>query len=320
MKKKTIFLILFLAIHNFFFLFSQTENYSITPINIYVGDEVDIRYVISTNPSELSGITSNRIQLEIDKDNIRNLGNQCSIKSMEINIQDDVAILEVKCVPWIVGEIKFPSLDLYKLLPNHQSINEIWNIQLPTITVLSILDKTNTKSLRPVSPPIVIPGTTYIVYGIIILIVIFLVLLCIFFVKLKKVRRSFSDFMRRLFLSKIYKSAKRRIRILTKRMGTISDEVFANELSHIVRDYLENLFDLPFTAATPKEINSLFISAFKGLISDMQQERIHRIYETLVRLDYIRFSATQEELSKKEKEYLLSQVTDLLVFWEMEDD
>lgn len=322
MKRIKLFFILSLFFHTTLLVYAQPDTFSITPLNIYVGDEVEIRCVISTVENSIPvDIKDNKASLIIDKEYSLKVEEFCTIKSMVINKQENTLTLDVVCIPWKVGVIELPAFNLYEMLPNYKAKeNDLWNVQLPSITVLSIMDKTNLKTLQPVSPPVIIPGTTYLIYGAIVLFIVILVFICIFFARIKNIRKRFSDFLRKLFLSRIYKSAKRRIRVLSRRMDSITDEAFANELSHIIRDYLENLFDLPFTAATPKEVNSLFMNAYKGLISDQQQEIVHKIYETLVRLDYLRFSATQDKLSKTEKNYLLDQANELLVFWELEED
>ena len=88
--------------------------------------------------------------LEIKKIEVREIG---------INLYE----LNINAVPWGKGLIELPDFMFY---------SKNLKIKLNAINVSSILENKNYTELRKVQPPLLIPGTTYTLYSIIIIFII----------------------------------------------------------------------------------------------------------------------------------------------------
>ena len=156
--KKSLLCILFLFVT--FFAFSQTllnESFSVVPKDIYIGDLVEIRYNFSTNINLLE-------QQDVKISFPENL--KYEILTSSLSGDNGNYTLEISCIPWETGTIDLPKIELSEYIEN---LSTSFAIDVPSFTVLSIVERTNKKNLQSVAAPVLIPGTTWFIYFVIIL-------------------------------------------------------------------------------------------------------------------------------------------------------
>ena len=140
--------------------------------------------------------------------------------------------------------------------------------------------------------PLLLPGTTYKLYGTLSGFVIFLII-CIRII-LKRKNILFYINQKRL-LKKYKKNKKQTIRNLYKiadeaEAAKIDDQTAAENFQKSLRTYLEIRFDYPFTHTVASEIMQGWQTATGGLLSDTKTEAFGNIAASFIRTDFIRYS------------------------------
>ena len=219
-------------------MYNQTV--TVLPKEVFLGDEMEIRYSFSTNV-ELIGNEDGVIKIEAP------VMDSATIKNIELVGHNGNYILSVQCVPWIVGMLDIPPIDI---APFTSTISVPFILDIPPVTIETIVEKTQKKDLRPVRPPIVIPGTTWILYGLIFLGILLVILLIVILIRIKNVKAGLSSFFERIFSSRNYRRTIKKIKKLSRTAKKISDSDFAKEASFIIRKYFSIRFVHNFEAET----------------------------------------------------------------------
>ena len=167
-------------------------------------------------------------------------------------------------------------------------------LEFQPIQIVSLIanENTNTYTIRDTAAPLLLPGTTYKLYGTLSVFVIFL-LICIRII-LKRKNILFYINQKRL-LKKYKKNKKQTIRNLYKiadeaEAAKIDDQTAAENLQKSLRTYLEIRFDYPFTHTVASEIMQGWQTATGGLLSDTKTEAFGNIAASFIRTDFIRYS------------------------------
>ncbi|MBQ5847905.1 MAG: hypothetical protein IIW49_03210, partial [Treponema sp.] len=174
MKKSFFITLLFLFSLDFVFAQSYVSQV-VLPKKIYVGDVAEIRVSFSSGIDFFADLPANQIErnlnlsnLAIDVDN-----DDFLLKNAILRRVDLTYTLVLFVVPWNTGEIKIPSINLTAGIYTDEKMPFV--IPIETFTVSSILTKGVESSMVPPVPPLLIPGTTYFLYGFIILFIVFLI-------------------------------------------------------------------------------------------------------------------------------------------------
>jgi len=181
------------------------------PQNIFIGDTAQFLFLLSEqesaeliknnfvfgSPIPLKNITQNEMM---------------SIKDIRLITRENGQYLQITFVPWETGEINFPSLSFLRLKQ-----------QLPSIHISSLLEQSKKVSLQPPKPPLLIPGTDYLLYGAIITGIgcILLFGTAVWFL--------FQKFQKKMTL----RTAKKRISILRKNLRRLHKEARKIQKNHI---------------------------------------------------------------------------------------
>ena len=167
-------------------------------------------------------------------------------------------------------------------------------LEFQPIQIVSLItnENTNTSTIRDTAAPLLLPGTTYKLYGTLSVFVIFLII-CIRII-LKRKNILFYINQKRL-LKKYKKNKKQTIRNLYKiadeaEAAKIDDQTAAENLQKSLRTYLEIRFDYPFTHTVASEIMQGWQTATGGLLSDTKTEAFGNIAASFIRTDFIRYS------------------------------
>ena len=117
--------------------------YFLEPNEFFVGDNVQFYFCL---PEEF---TNKEFFIDKIKQN-----SSMTINAVSIIKMNDKNYIKISFVPWKVGNIGFPSLKEIGI-----------NSELPYIHVSSILELDKTASLQEARPPLLLPGTTYLIYA-----------------------------------------------------------------------------------------------------------------------------------------------------------
>ena len=282
--KKLIFCLsfLFLTISGF----SQTlmnENITVLPRDVYIGDVIEIRYSFTTNINLTDDLTVD-INLPESTD--------YEAISAKLSGSNGSYILQITCIPWKVGVLDLPKIDLSEY---SKTLTTSFAIDVPSITVQSIVEKTQKKEIRPVASPLLIPGTTWLVYLVIFLLTVLLVALTYLLIHTKKVISIWNDLIQKRISRRNLKKTTRQIKKLNKKSAKYSDSEFAKELSVITRQFLTTRFKHNFNSVVSSKIFFELNLIFQDTLPDSIEEKINSISSILERCDFIRFSGVTNE-------------------------
>ena len=132
--KKSLLCIIFLFVT--FFTFSQTllnESFSVVPKDIYIGDLVEIRYNFPTN---INLLEQQGVKISFPENT------KYEIISSTLSGDNGNYTLEISCIPWETGLIDLPKIELSEYI---ETISTSFAIDVPSFTVLSIVERTNKK-------------------------------------------------------------------------------------------------------------------------------------------------------------------------------
>lgn len=299
--KKSLLCIIFLFVT--FFAFSQTllnESFSVVPKDIYIGDLVEIRYNFSTN---INLLEQQGVKISFPENT------KYEIISSTLSGDNGNYTLEISCIPWETGPIDLPKIELSEYI---ETISTSFAIDVPSFTVLSIVERTNKKDLQAVAAPVLVPGTTWFIYFVIILGLLIITLFVYFLFHSKKVISNWNNYLINLQFKKNLKKTVKRIKKLNKKSAKYDDKMYAKELSAITRDFLSTRFKHNFHSVVSSKIQVEINSIFQDLLPEELLDKIEEISNILTRCDYVRFSGNQEknaELSFVER----SKISDTLI-------
>lgn len=119
------------------------------PQQVFVGDTAEFLFPLSAlNSFEPYILESGSFRINSIKQN-----SFMEVTSIQIKKQEKKEYLSINFIPWETGSISFPSL-------NEAGIQDL----LPQVFIYSILESSNVEVLQPPRPPILIPGTSYLLY------------------------------------------------------------------------------------------------------------------------------------------------------------
>ena len=256
------------------------------PKKVYIGDTAELRCTFNSPDPFLKQLTSSgTAELPLVSQSTEPQ-EEYVIKNISLSPSGiDFYQLTITFIPWKTGDLLFPSMEI-------EGSDIILEFQPIQIVSLIANESTNTSTIRDTAAPLLLPGTTYKLYGTLSVFVIFL-LICIRII-LKRKNILFYINQKRL-LKKYKKNKKQTIRNLYKiadeaEAAKIDDQTAAENLQKSLRTYLEIRFDYPFTHTVASEIMQGWQTATGGLLSDTKTEAFGNIAASFIRTDFIRYS------------------------------
>lgn len=256
------------------------------PKKVYIGDTAELRCTFNCPDPFLKQLTSSgTTELPLVSQSAESQ-EEYVIKNISLSPSGiDFYQLTITFIPWKTGELLFPSMEI-------EGSDIVLEFQPIQIVSLIANENTNTSTIRDTAAPLLLPGTTYKLYGTLSVFVIFL-LICIRII-LKRKNILFYINQKRL-LKKYKKNKKQTIRNLYKiadeaEAAKIDDQTAAENLQKSLRTYLEIRFDYPFTHTVASEIMQGWQTATGGLLSDTKTEAFGNIAASFIRTDFIRYS------------------------------
>lgn len=256
------------------------------PKKVYIGDTAELRCTFNSPDPFLKQLTSSgTAELPLVSQSTKPQ-EEYVIKNISLSPSGiDFYQLTITFIPWKTGDLLFPSMEI-------EGSDIILEFQPIQIVSLIANENTNTSTIRDTAAPLLLPGTTYKLYGTLSVFVIFLII-CIRII-LKRKNILFYINQKRL-LKKYKKNKKQTIRNLYKiadeaEAAKIDDQTAAENLQKSLRTYLEIRFDYPFTHTVASEIMQGWQTATGGLLSDTKTEAFGNIAASFIRTDFIRYS------------------------------
>lgn len=256
------------------------------PKKVYIGDTAELRCTFNSPDSFLKQLTSSGTAKLPLVSQSTEPQEEYVIKNISLSPSGiDFYQLTITFIPWKTGDLLFPSMEI-------EGSDIVLEFQPIQIVSLIANENTNTSTIRDTAAPLLLPGTTYKLYGTLSVFVIFLII-CIRII-LKRKNILFYINQKRL-LKKYKKNKKQTIRNLYKiadeaEAAKIDDQTAAENLQKSLRTYLEIRFDYPFTHTVASEIMQGWQTATGGLLSDTKTEAFGNIAASFIRTDFIRYS------------------------------
>ena len=282
---------------------SEFVNQVLLPLEVFVGDHAEIRYTFRSAIDFFSG-DENIEQRELENPFV-GLEDKFSVIKAELYRTDMEYTVRFVIIPWKTGAITFPSFNLNTALgitssdslnkasPDKAFGNEIGEpqffVSLEPVHVKSIVEKTGSNQMMPPIPPIIIPGTTYIIFLFLFLAIVFFILFLRILLRFNSIRRKWNLYLQKRRYKKNAEETLKKIKKLSKNTK-LTDIEFCYELQTIMRSYLEFRFDFGFTSISSNSIRSSFEKIFAGTIPSEIAFAVEDITAMFVRTDYIRYA------------------------------
>lgn len=275
----------------------------LVPQNVYIGDSAELRVSFSSENAHKLLKDSSSVELPLSNfvEDLQFQDYQIEKITLISNGQNNYNFV-ITFIPWKTGNLNFPN---YNLLPEENVI-----LKFETVSISSLL-KDESVGLQEQAAPLLLPGTAYKVYGILILSILVLFVGIRLIVK----RDSVSSYIKRRKLLKKYKKNKKStIKNLSKilKNNDLSDVDFASNIQNAMRNYLEVRFDFPFTKTVSSEIKEKYLFAVESA-SEQKVCAIECIQKIFCQTDIIRygqksFGINKTSFLKNEKETLVEQL------------
>lgn len=263
------------------------------PVEVYVGDEAELRYSFR---SAVDFFPNAPLQMEeeidVSKFPFTNLNSACSLKSAFFTRNDMEYAISLKFIPWRPGTIEFPPFDLFSVLnlnAKYENKNISYTILFNPVEIKSIVEKTQIHEMRGPVPPLIIPGTTYVIFAVVLAAVLLLALFFRTIIKFGDIRRWLTHLKIRRAYRKNSIITKKKIKKLLKNKN-LSDIEFCAALQKITRTYLEFRFDYPFSSASARGIREGFSKICFGEIPPVIAYSVEDLSSMFIRTDYIRYA------------------------------
>ncbi len=306
MRRK--FFVMFFLMGIFFctnFAFSQNASdisQTLVPLEVYVGDVAEIRYSFKLD-LEFPFEENFEKEINVEKIPSEKISDSLVIKDARFFRRGDDFTFALKFIPWRTGTISFPSFNLFSTLEiDDANIDENYsfNISLSPIEIKSVVEKTGRTEIQGPLPPLMVPGTSYVVFAFVVVAVIFLAAIFRALVKFHDLKKWFSQMkIRRM---------RRRNSIITLRKlkknlrdENLSDIEFCARLQNIVRAYLSFRFDFPFESESARGMPIAFQKIFLGEIPDFVFPVLDDLTSAFIRTDYIRYAHGSLEENREPK-------------------
>jgi hypothetical protein len=271
----------------------STIGFAIAPQKPYIGDKSVMRYTFTAPRDFLAGeiFTSGTADgaetavLPLEADYFEQSGVTVTAVSLSRRITkwsaESEFALEITFVPWKTGAILFPPVKILGL----RTGTALGEIAIPEFTVQSLVETLGETRMRPALPPLIIPGTTYILIGGLISLPVIFALIVLF-----TRSRLFARFTAHLKLSRGARDALKRIKKLNSRADDMGDAECAREITSLVREYLTKRFFTPYTAFTPDETaqNLSLVESYEDMVGKIAADK--NIFSLLKRCETIRFA------------------------------
>ncbi|MBO5606853.1 MAG: hypothetical protein J5930_03070 [Treponema sp.] len=282
----------------------------VIPPEVYVGDKAQLQYTFNSpidffaqaDPSHLSGDT---LYINPAEQAFRAENGEFDVSKVSLHRNGMTYTLVVDFTAWTPGSIDFPPFDLNaycRMTTEGSSVENLvsFEVDLEPLTVPSLSERMNSVGLRPPASPLLIPGTNYIVWTLIVTGVIILFLLGLILVKFPVIREAVYSIREKMGLLRNSRVAKRHLKKLLLRKS--SDMEFARSWQQIMRSYLSARFGTSFSSVTTRNLAMVINRATGNMMSEEQEGSLMDLVSLFIRTDYILFAKDSIESQQLPRE------------------
>jgi hypothetical protein len=191
----------------------------LVPREVFVGDRAEFTFTTALlsdvlDPAVVFALPGPELPLSPD----------CTVESV-LAVRSDVdTSVTVRFVPWVSGNLQLPTVVIRGV-----------SIVPPRVRIASLIEKTGRTALSPIRSPLLLPGTTWVLYGLTAAAVLALILVL------------FAAFRLAAYLARnpVQRQARRRVRTVMKQLkaldrqaGRSASSVNFGRLSSVLRGYL----------------------------------------------------------------------------------
>jgi Sec-independent protein translocase protein TatA len=298
---------LLLAVNLLIPLFSQAllddENsrQTLVPEKMYVGDNAEIQYTFRSAIdffalADKKMINGDVLNLNLSHTGFNALSQLCTVSRVYLVRSDLYYTLFVYLTPWKPGKIDFAPFDLNLACrkntnnPSAAGDDVHFYIDLAPVKVSSLAEEMSVSALKPPIPPLSVPGTNYILWLLIILLIVLLILIGVIMVKLPLILGKWTKLKGLYGFKKNSRNTKKKLRSLLQKKN-LDDKEFALRWQQILRKYLEYRFSTSFESVPGSEIGAAIAVCTGDMLLEEQQSAVDGIASSFVRTDYVRFAS-----------------------------
>ncbi len=287
------------------FVFSQNASdisQTLVPLEVYVGDVAEIRYNFKLD-LKIPAEENFEMEINVEKIPFENISDALVVKSARFFRRGDDFTFALKFIPWRTGTISFPQFNLYSALNFDEAAideNFSFNISLSPIEIKSVVEKTGRAEIQGPLPPLMIPGTSYVIFALVVVAVIFLAAIFRALLKFHDLKRWFSQMKIRRLRRRNSIITLRKLKKLLRNQN-LSDIEFCARLQNVTRAYLSFRFDFPFESESALGMPQAFQKIFLGEIPDFVFPVLDDLTSAFIRTDYIRYAHGSLDESREPK-------------------
>lgn len=272
-------------------LFAQSDiSQLVFPKRLYVGDTAELRYTFRSSIDFFNGDSaSDELVLPVAAFPFQIDNREFSIEKASLQRNGDFYTVILTFIPWRTGIVDIPPFDLLSVLYGSAAVPVEINPQ--PFEVASVLPDGDDTQLRSSVPPLLIPGTMYVVYAVIFLCIVLLILIVKAAVSYSDVAAAVRAYMTLKNYAKNARRTLKSLRRLEKKGAQFSDEEFCAVFQTIMRGYLSVRFGSSFNACTSSLISASLEESTGGFMSDAKMAQAELLEGLFRRADYIRFAA-----------------------------
>lgn len=303
-------------------LYAQAVQQILIPKEVFVGDTAQLKYSFRSAVdlfafSEDYVVENETLEISPALSVFSSLSENCTIESITLSRNGLNYTLDILFIPWMPGEITFPSIDLVEAISESTGkdlANEVvFYADIKSVQIASLSQRLEVTEMRPPAPPLTVPGTNYWIWSIIILFLVLLILIGMFVNKIQQMARLWESWRRRTgnFLNARTTVSKIR-RILRKKKDTDMD--FAYKWQSSMRVYLEHRFNESFDSVPSSRIVEKIRTITGDMLSGEQQCALEELSGQFRRTDYIRFAQGSIDMQSVplERNDMISQTEDII--------
>ncbi|MBQ9630580.1 MAG: hypothetical protein IJR49_03225 [Treponema sp.] len=280
-------------------LFAQSEGKQfISPKKIYIGDTAELQYSFYS-AVDLLGTSENDQLVHLNLDSLSFPKETSEYTILSCTLKKDALdyLLTLTFIPWKTGNLVFPNFDLASSIFKTDESSFI--IQFEPISISSIVQEKNINTVRPSLPPLLLPGTIYVLYAILIFILILIIIAIRLVTQWQKIIDRYNAKQQLRLYARNAKEMNRQLALLEKNSKKMDDYIFCAELQKLIRHYLEYRFDYRFTAISTPQVTDAFEEITAGLMTEQKQVAAMSISAVLKRTDYIRYAKNSIDAEKE---------------------
>lgn len=288
--KKSLVILVFLSLFSGAVSAQSDIQQAVSPKVFYVGDTAEVRYSFKSGVDFFSDLDKSIFERQINISRmpfaIENDDFSLVSASLIRSKVDYTVVLTI--IPWKSGKLIIPAIDLYSVVYEENKVPFVIKIQ--PVEVGSLLDKDSDIALLPPEGPLLVPGTTYFIWGFLILTLIVLIVIIRVILKWSVIAVKINNIKMAVGYAKNARTALKKLSKLLKKSDA-EDEVFAGNFQKILRKYLSYRFGENFETVPSSSIAVVFNEITQGVVSDFYLDQIEKLSMLFFRTDYIRYAS-----------------------------